>query len=112
MPSQEQLAQLPPLGGQSEVKLEDVIIYLHFFMGSFDWWISEYDGEDTFFGFACLGDPDMAEWGTVSFQELKDLKHGVPIYNLDKEMGKVPLEVDCDKYWQPKKFSEIWPRRY
>jgi len=93
-PTKKQLAQIPPLNSEAEVPADDIIIHLHFFMGAFDWYISEYDGQDIFFGFANLGMPEFAEWGTVSFQELKDVKNGF-------------LEVDTDKYWQPKKFSEI-----
>jgi len=114
-PSQEQLANIPPLGSQAKVKPEDVMIYLHFFMGDFNWWISEYDGQDTFFGFANLGDPEMAEWGTVSFQDLKDRTHSIPLYSMDstqqqsEKICSVTVEVNCDKYWQPEKFSVVWP---
>jgi len=110
-PSKEQLAKIPPLDSQSEVKQENVIIHLHFFSGACDWWISEYDGDDVFFGFVNLGDPDMAEWGTISFRELENLKTDIPFYSMKpfKEIGRFPIEVDCDKYWQPKKVSEIWP---
>jgi len=111
-PTKEQLAKVPPLGAQAEVEPKDVMIYLHFFMANWDWWISKFDRKDIFYGFVCLGDSQMAEWGTVSFQELKELKTEIPLYSMKpyKQMGKFPLEVDCDKYWQPKKFSEIWPK--
>ncbi len=93
-PTKKQLAQIPPLGAQAEVKADDVMIYLHFFMGACDWYISEYDGKDIFFGFANLGMPEFAEWGTVSFQELKGAKNEF-------------MEVETDRFWQPRKFSEI-----
>jgi hypothetical protein len=114
IPTREQLARLPGLYETDHIDCKDKIIHLHFFMGSFDWWLAEFDGEDTFFGFACLGDPDMAEWGFIPFHELKELKMDVPLRSMkpDEEIGKIPLEVDCDKFWTPKKFSEVWPRKF
>lgn len=108
-PTKNQLGKIPPLGGQTELNQKDVIIYAHFFIGSFDWWVAEYDGDDTFFGFANLGEPDMAEWGNISFRELKQLKSYTPMIKDGEEVGRLPIEVDFDKYWQPKRFSEVWP---
>jgi len=106
-PTKEELEQIPPLGSQSEVEVRDIVIYLHFFMGACDWYIAEYDGNDIFWGYANLGDPMMAEWGTISFQELKDLKAHAPIYAEGKLIGNLPVEVDCDKFWNPVKVSVI-----
>ena len=72
--------------------------HLHFFIGGCDWYIAEYDGKDTFFGFAILNnDDEMAEWGYVSFRELKEIR-------IDGW-----LEVDCEteELWQIRKASEI-----
>jgi len=65
------------------------------FMVSCDWYIAEYDGIDTFFGYAVLhGDFQNAEWGYISFSELKSI-------NIDG------LEVDCELNWQIRRASEI-----
>ncbi len=94
-PTKEQLAKLPEIYETENIKIPDKIIYLHFFIGGSDWFISEYDGEDLFFGYAVLnGDYEMAEWGYISFSELCGLKIQW-------------LEVDNDLHWNPKKFSEI-----
>ena len=38
------------------------------FTGGCDWYITEFDGDDLFFGFAILNsDYEMAEWGYISF---------------------------------------------
>ncbi len=48
---------------------------MHFFIGNCHWYIAEYDGEDIFFGYAILnGDIQNAEWGYISFSELKEIK--------------------------------------
>ena len=50
----------------------DKLIHLHFFIGGCDWYICEYDGDDLFWGYAYLNDPQNAEWGYISFPELKE----------------------------------------
>lgn len=95
-PTTKKLETIPTLYATEGICLDDKIIHAHFFVGGCDWWIAEYDGEDTFFGYANLGDPEMAEWGYISFDELR--KGRVNAYG---------LEVDFDLHWMPKKFSEI-----
>ena len=93
MPTNETLNQLPRLyETEHKTTLPDKLIHLHFFIGDCDWYIAEYDGQDLFFGFAILND---AEWGYLSFSELKSIK-----------VGRW-LEVDFDLYWEPKPASEI-----
>ena len=93
-PSQEQLGKVPGLYQTENVELEDKIIAMHFFMGGCDWYVAEYDGEDIFFGFVNLNDPQNAEWGYFSLKELD-------------EINIKGIEVDNDLHWQPKRFSEI-----
>jgi len=108
-PSTEQLAAIPRLNSQPDTPLNDMIIYLYFFVGGCDWYIAEYDGNDTFFGFACLGDVEMAEWGSISFQELKELE--IPSDVIDEttktDMWMMNDEVECERNWKPRKFAEI-----
>jgi hypothetical protein len=97
-PTQEQLARIPRLYETEDVPLRVKPIYLHFFIGGCDWYVSEYDGEDLFFGYAILNnDVEMAEWGYISFRELKEIKI------------KGSLEVDCEleEHWKVRKASEI-----
>ena len=95
-PSKEKLAGIPRLYETEDIHLEDKLIYLHFFIGASDWYIAEYDGEDTFFGYAILnGDTEMAEWGYFSFRELKELKI------------HPGFEVDRDLFWEVKKASQV-----
>jgi len=96
-PTPERLALLPRLYETEHIQLQDKLIYLHFFIGSCDWYIAEYDGEDLFFGYAILnGDTDNAEWGYISFQELQEVSIGF-------------VEVDCEleEYWQVRPASQI-----
>ena len=93
-PTPQQLAGIPGLYKTEDISIDDKIIYLHFFIGRCDWYIAEFDGTDIFFGYANLGDPQNAEWGYISLQELKDI-------NING------LEVDTEPNWQAKPFSDI-----
>lgn len=92
-----------PLYETEGIELEEKLIYLHFFLGGSDWFVAEYDGEDLFFGFACLnGWKELAEWGYISFQELKKLK----VRQMNG--GRVVfMEVECDVHWQIRKKKDV-----
>jgi len=75
VPNKNRLSKIPKLYKTEWVPLLDKIVHLHFFIGNSDWYITEYDGEDTFYGYVILnGDKQYAEFGYISFQELKDIK--------------------------------------
>ncbi len=95
IPTKEELDRLPRLYETEQTPIEDKLVRLHFFLGAFDWYVVEYDGEDLFWGYAILGDPEMAEWGYISFSELRKLK------------VRPGFEVDRDLYWEPKKVKEV-----
>lgn len=88
------LSAIPQLYSTEHIPLADKEIHLHFFMGNCDWFVAEYDGADLFFGYVILGDRSNAEWGYISFSELKSLSIGF-------------VEVDCDLYWIPKTARNI-----
>lgn len=97
VPSKERLNKIPNLYQTDNLPLKEIQIHLHFFIGGCDWFVAEYDGNDLFFGYAILNnDIDNAEWGYISFQELKSLK----------VRG---LEIDCEleENWPVRKASEI-----
>jgi hypothetical protein len=97
-PTKERLAKIPKLYETEDVPLQDKEIHLHFFIGGCDWYICEWDGKDTFFGFAILNnDYQMAEWGYISFSELKSIK-------MDGW-----LEVDCEleESWKVRKAAQV-----
>lgn len=97
-PPQQLLDTLPKLYETENVPTGDKTIYLHFFVGPCDWYIAEYDGEDLFFGYANLGDPQMAEWGYISYTELREAIAG-------------PVQIEWDEHWTPKPFREIYQDR-
>lgn len=95
IPTKKQLDQIPKLYETENIAIGDKLIYLHFFIFQSDWYIAEYDGDDTFWGYAILnGDSEMAEWGYISFEELKSI-------NINA------VEIDCETNWRVKPTSEI-----
>lgn len=98
IPSAKRLAKLPRLYATDNTPLDEIKIHLHFFIGNCDWFIAEYDGDDLFFGYAVLGgDWQNAEWGYMSFSELKDIRvRGV-------------FQVDCEleEYWKVRPFIDV-----
>ena len=97
-PTKERLDKIPRLYETEQFPLKEKVIHLHFFIGDTDFFICEYDGKDTFWGFVVLnGDLEMAEWGYINFTELKSIRIG---------RG---FEVDCDHeiFWKIKPAREI-----
>lgn len=107
IPDEHVLKKIPRLDETDSIEASEKLVYLHFFLAGSDWFIAEYDGEDTFFGFVCLnGMKEFAEWGYISFQELKELRVEQPIL-VNEKPGMVLLEVECDKYWKVKKARDV-----
>ena len=96
-PTKGRLSEIPRLYETEHVPLKEKIVHLHFFIAGCDWYITEFDGSDIFFGYAILNnDYQMAEWGYFSFAELKALSFS-------------GIEIDCEheEYFPVRKASAI-----
>ncbi len=108
IPTKQRLAKIPRLYKTEHIPLREKLVYLHFFLGSADWYVCEFNGEDLFWGFAHLGDDQCAEWGYISFSELKSIK-------ID---GWLEIDCELEEVWQVKRAIEIdkiriaqgWPK--
>ena len=88
---------LPPLYANDRTPTRDQIVVAHYFVGRCDWWVTEYDpAECTAFGYACLGDPQCAEWGYTDLRELEPIS----------VQGGLAV-VERDLHWAPRRFSEV-----
>ena len=98
-PTNKQLAGILKLYETEHIPLKDKLVYLHFYIGNSDWYVMEFDGDDTFWGFAILNnDYEMAEFGYFSFHELADI------------MVKGFFEIENDASWEvPEQFREMLP---
>jgi len=96
-PSKTRLARIPKLYETEEIPLKDKLIHLHFFIGSCDWYVAEYEN-DRFWGYVILHDDTLnAEWGYFSFHDLKNIKIN----------GYFEIDCETEKLWKIKKASEI-----
>lgn len=89
-----------------ETPIMDKIVKAHYFYGSTDWFIFDYDPKDNvFFGYVVLnGDTQMSEAGYISVEELMTVKR----VELDFFWDQVPLgKALHDKY--PSEFDEYKP---
>ena len=95
-PTLEDLAKLPRLYSTEHTPASEMLIHEHFFLGGCDWYAAEYSPEERiFFGFAILNDDlQNAEWGYVSFDEMRSI-------------NVRGIEVDHDLHWQRRKASQV-----
>jgi hypothetical protein len=90
--------KMPALYSQ-ESKGGDAIVHVKFFTpdGSWTWFATEFDGEDTFFG---LVDGHERELGYFSLRELEGVR------------GALGLPIERDLHWRPKTLREIAPELF
>ncbi|WP_327009738.1 AAA family ATPase [Dactylosporangium sp. NBC_01737] len=82
-------ATVPELYATDAQPAEDKLLHLHYFGGSFDAWLAEYDpATGTGYGFVNHGDPSDAEWGYVDLPEVEAINRGL-------------LIIERDLYWTP-----------
>lgn len=86
------IEQIPGPYGQDGVPADDKIVYLHYFINGCNWYITERDNwgvQYQMFGYANLGDDEMAEWGYVGVPELEESR------------------VELNLFWKPCRFGDI-----
>ena len=90
--------KLPPLYSQED-KGGKAIVYVKFFnpSGSWTWYATEFDGEDTFFG---LVEGFEKELGYFSLKELESVR------------GHLGLKIERDLYFKPQTLEEIAPELF
>lgn len=91
---QERALEIPAIYAQ-DGKGDEAIVYLHYFYGGSDWFITEWDSEDEFFGFAVLNqDTQNAELGYIQRTELTQ----TPPIELDFHWRKKTLKEAKKKF--------------
>lgn len=108
-PPEEEWGALPELYATENVLTANKLVVLHYFVAAADWWIVEVNHDDRIgFGFACLGDPDMAEWGYVDLKELATLfRPGQVVRRGDTQVIDPGIIVERDLYWSVRPASEV-----
>lgn len=101
IPADDVLSSWPDLYATERTRIADKVVYAHFFVGCCNWWLVELDQEDNrlSFGYVCLGDPQLAEWGYFDLGELAEVMVQHP--------AGLRLVVERDLHWTPTRFAEI-----
>lgn len=90
----------------------DSLVYLHYFIGGCDWYITEKDVEDGVsqaYGYSILnGDLEMAEFGYISISELKSIVHYAGEWRGDL---RVPVYVELDLHFEPQTLRSILAKK-
>lgn len=104
-PPKADLAKVPALYATEHVPAESKTVGLHYFVGSWDWWIVEVD-PDTFqaFGFVRSHMEPRGEWGNVDLLELSSAQMTATV---NGRPFRQPVERDC--WWTPGPASEVIP---
>lgn len=91
--TKEILKKLPPLYSQEKLG-DEAIAYCKFFTpdSNWTWWVMEFDGVDTFFGFV---QGFEREFGYFSLKELSEIK------------GPGGLRIERDLWFKPCKVKDI-----
>jgi hypothetical protein len=94
--------RIPPLGATDE-QGEEAIVQARLFQpgGPFVWYVIEFDGDDTCFGYVVdTAVPDWSEYGHFSLSELEAAPAIVG-------RGRVALPVERDVLFEPTPLSEV-----
>ena len=85
---------------------------IHYFSpaSNWDWYASEFDGKDTFFG---LVSGFELELGYFSLQELESLEIPVNLHFIKEEkVTIVRYKIERDLHWIPKTLEAIWDEHH
>jgi hypothetical protein len=92
-----QATNLPNLYDTEDITTENKLIHCHLVFGNCHWFATEFDKNDTCFGFVILnGDFQNAEWGYFSLQELQEVS-----------LGAFQVQIDTNWKVQPAKDIEL-----
>jgi len=110
LPPDKALSTIPDAYGSENVAAEDKTIWLHYFSAASDHYPAEVwhepgeehqPGQWMGFGYARLAAFPEGEWGYLNLDELEQLRA--------ETADGLPVLVERDLDWEPKKFSEIGP---
>ncbi len=93
----EKLIASMPVTYEQDGAGDDAMVYLHYFFGGSDWYITEKDvlsGVSQAFGFTVLnGDMVFAELGYISIAELTDCNVEFDLYFSPEKLGVIKQQL-------------------
>ena len=94
---------------------KDPLYLVRITFGNSEWFLSEYDHDEKMaFGFANVNNPDMAELGYVSIEELENVKATQDIVDAKTNavMIQLPVVAAIDSSYIPIKLDQIKANLY
>ena len=88
-------------GDTSQKTMEEINIVMKLFnpQGAGTWYLYEKLDEDVYMAFVNLGDPEMAEMGTVSMSELMEFRGWLGL-GLERDMHFDPLSITLKSVYE------------
>jgi hypothetical protein len=98
--TQEVLNAFAKQGYCGDKQMKDIKIVLKLFnpTGAGTWYIYEKEDDDIYWCFANLEDPEMAEIGTVSMQELMNFRGQFGL-GIERDINFKPLSISLEEVW-------------
>ena len=91
--------------GDKEMKDIKIVLKLFNPNGAGTWYIYEKEDDDIYWGFVNLGDPEMAEMGTVSMQELMSFRGRFGL-GIERDMSFKPMSMSLEEVWNKVKSGQ------
>lgn len=118
LPPDAELVNLPGMYDQEEITESQVIIHLHYFALSADWWVAElWESKDApgrwdAFGYTRFAPEETPTWATFSLTDLERLS--IPMRPTDPVLHLRPMNgarfvVERDLHWSPAPAHECVP---
>lgn len=99
-------SEAPGLYETENLSNSEKLVCEHYFVGSADWFVIEYDPiEDICFGYARIF-KDCGEYGYFSMKELEEVVISSPI-NIGGINTSFQSVVERDDYWHPKAITSV-----
>jgi len=87
-------------GATGHLEMSEIKIVMKLFGGgACTWYIYEKLDEDIYMAFVTLGDPEMAEMGTVSMSELLSIKFPPFGLGIERDMHFEPLSMTLEEVY-------------
>lgn len=111
-PSADEFAAVPALYDTEAIDSADKIVHLHYFVAGHDWYVLELEHDSGMaFTWATSSMCPEGELGYTNLQELETITAHAPVRDGGGGfLGRLPLVVERDLYWDKKPLGEVAPR--
>ena len=109
MPGYRLLAQIPSIQESAvEEPVRERVVYVYFHLLGRAWWVTGYDGDETFYGFVEEDNIEDSGWRTFTLSELRATDQIAHLVNASSRrfIRTAVVEVKRDMRWKPTAFAK------